>query len=395
MTSIAKLSNTAKLRLLLLVFCGVAVLVSLWPSTDHSVRGLVLRLRDEDSAGGRHSDEVVRIVSELRAQGGKVVPVLLQMLKTEPNWQDEFFERVSNFGQERHWWTWEYDYYERIKREKEAAVHAMGVLGTTEVSAVTALVETPHDYDTRDCSVRWALGEIGKGALPGLVTGLTNSSPVVRIKYLMALTYLGSNAWGAYPQMRLLLADPEPWVRRAAAFAIGSTAPTMADAVSAFAPLRQAADAGVRNLTAEGLRAAAEHLKLPSGDPAMKEAAALIASLLTDPDKDVRRGSFSTMVQFKEAAGLHIAALLLGMDDADEDVSRETARTLGFLHIEPATVIAALAAKLDYASDKRRLEIAVALRGFGDVIEKYQPGLSAKLGTLGQKEFEDMQTPHR
>lgn len=395
-TSIAKLSNTAKLRLLLLVFCGMAVLVAHWPSTDHTVRRLALRLDDLLRVNGIYhypvwfTGESESIKGELRKLGAKAVPVLLRMLAEEPGRSDELLKKVTDWSAKRwSWWTWRHDPRARVTKEKMAGIYALGALGVDALPAATPLAEELKSVHGHIAA--WALGEIGKGALPALAAGLTNQSALVREHSLFGLEPLGSDAKSLYPRVRVMVADPVPDIRCEAARIIGNTVPSMTNAFRDLAPLQQDVEPEVRASYAAGIGMAARHLQLPPDDPDLKEAAAILAGLLTSSDWEVRAKAAGGMMWLKEAAAPHISGLLHCLDDADERVFLAATDALGRLRIEPAAVVPVLASKLDTEMGSRRLYTAVTLRGYGPPAEKFYPGAFSKLGSFGRKEFQTME----
>lgn len=378
MNPLPQLSNNAKFRLTLILFCGVAVGVSLWPgdSIRQSVLeyGALVSADDEDEAAGE------RAKAKILGFGTRAGPTLVQMLEAEPTKLDRLLEKVAEWGNDR--WGWEYNPGERIDRERHAALAAIAVLGTNAIVTLPAL-ERLFWEPARSESVSWALAAMGKPALSIFVSGLTNSAEGVRRGAVFGLAKLGSEASSAYPALHPLFADPDLRVRSKVGYAAGRMASSLTNLVSDLAPLMHDSEAQVRGGVAHGLGMAAMWRR--ADEPGMADAAALVALGLSDPDKEVRHWSAWMMMHFKAAATPHLPALLRLLEDPDEHVRRVTTATLGHLGLGSATVIPALAARLATTTGNTRTWTAVALRGFGDEVEKVQPGL---LGTLGKKEFE-------
>ena len=87
-----------------------------------------------------------------------------------------------------------------------------------------------------------ALGRIGEGAVPTLITALTNPDPRVRAEAARALARMGAEGKDAVPALTARLNDPEEDVRQAAARALGQMGPAAAPAVPALVSLIESPD---------------------------------------------------------------------------------------------------------------------------------------------------------
>jgi HEAT repeat protein len=385
---LSRFSNNAKFGLTLLLFCGAALCVSLWPG--NSTRRLVLEYHD--LMVGDNDDEAAteQAKEKIRELGARAVPQLMRMLQAEPSKLDKLMEKVAEWGNDR--WGWEYNPRERLDREHGAALSAIPVLGTNAIAALPVL-EKLFLHPDRTVTVNWALGAMGAPALPIFVAGLTNSAASVRCSAVVGLGSMKGDARSVYSALAPLFADPDTQVRSELGYAAGRTANSMADAVRDLAPLIHDSEAQVRRGAAHGLGMAARFRR--ADEPGMTAAAALVADCLDDPVKDVRYWAAWMMMHFKEAAMPHIPALVRLLDDTDQRVQGIATSTLGRLKLEPATVIPALAARLAATTGNTHTWTAVALRGYGDEIEKARPGLLGTLGALGKKEFEAQEEVRR
>lgn len=378
MNPLSRLSNNAKFRLTLILFCGVAVVVTLWPGD--SIRQSVLEYGALVTADGEDEAAVENAKAKILGSGARAVPTLVQMLEAEPTQLENLLVKLAEWGNDR--WGWEYNPQERLNTERHAALLAVSVLGTNAIRTFPALEKMFWDPE-RSEQVSWALAAMGRPTLPVFVSGLTNASEGVRRGAVFGLAKLGSEARPAYPALHPLFTDPDLRVRSEVGYAAGRIAGSLTDVVRDLAPLMHDSEARVRRGVAHGLGMAAMWRR--ADEPGMATAAALVALGLSDSDKEVRHWSAWMMMHCKEAAKPHLPALLGLLADPDEHVRGVTTATLGRLGLEPTTVIPALAARLAISTGNTRTWTAVALRGFGDEVEKVQPGL---LGTLGNKEFE-------
>ena len=123
-----------------------------------------------------------------------------------------------------------------------------------------------------------ALREIGAAAVPGLITGLKDPDLYVR---RAAARALGTKEWAAaVPALAAALNDPEQLVRRAAAQALGW--PIAAEAVPALVTHLEDPDLNVRRAIAEALG---------NIGPGAVDALSALSTALEDPDAGVRETS--------------------------------------------------------------------------------------------------------
>lgn len=378
----SRLSNNAKFRLSVLLLCGVAIVASL--QTTPSVRPAVLEhYKHVNRRGGDPTVESERAAAQVLKFGSNAVPTLVHMLTVEPTASDRVLERLAEWGHDR--WGWEYHPEDRLNHERYAALAAVELLGSNAVGTLPVLERAFWKPWQMEMELR-ALAALGKPALPIFLCGLTNSDAAIRYGAVVGLSSLGSEARSAYPELLRLTTDPDARVREQLTLALGRTAGSLADLVRDIAPLLRDAEREVRFSAAMALWLAARPRR--ANEPGMAEGAALIASALAGSDKSVCRLLLRAIQEFKEAAAPHIPALLRLLDDSDEGVRVVAINVLGQLKLEPTVAIPALASRLATSTGESRTRIAVALRAFGDAVEKVQPGLLESLGTLGKLEFE-------
>lgn len=87
-----------------------------------------------------------------------------------------------------------------------------------------------------------ALGRIGEGAVPTLISALSNSDPRVRAEAARALARMGAEGKDAVPTLTARLNDPDEDVRQAAARALGQMGSAAAPAVPALVSLIESPD---------------------------------------------------------------------------------------------------------------------------------------------------------
>jgi HEAT repeat protein len=127
-----------------------------------------------------------------------------------------------------------------------------------------------------------ALREMGEAAVPGLIIGLKDPDFYVR---RAAARALGMKAWpAAVPALAAALNDPEQLVRRAAAQALGW--PMAAEAVPALVAHLEDPDLHVRRAIAEALG---------NIGPGAVDALSALGTALEDPDAGVRENSAEAM----------------------------------------------------------------------------------------------------
>ncbi len=157
-------------------------------------------------------------------------------------------------------------------------------------------------------------------ALPSLVAGLHDPDRQARQSAVTILESLDKDAFPAGTDLAHALADPDRFIRWAAARTLGKIAPNAAQvAVPALIPLVADADLDLR-LTALG---ALYHYG-PAAAPAI---AAVEAALKPDNATDVRLAALAVLGQIDSAAA--IPGMTAALSDPHERVREAAARTLG------------------------------------------------------------------
>jgi len=163
-----------------------------------------------------------------------------------------------------------------ISRIATEALRMIGPAAGEAVPAILALfkeVSVPN-FGTQTAAAI-ALGEIGAAAVPALIAGLKDPDLYVRRAAAQAL---GMKAWpAAVPALAAALKDPEQLVRRAAAQALGW--PMAVEAVPALIASLEDPDLYVRRAAAQALG---------NIGPAAMEGLSALSTALEDPDLGMR-----------------------------------------------------------------------------------------------------------
>ena len=161
--------------------------------------------------------------------------------------------------------------------------------------------------------------------------------------------HFASQGWQSLAEVRELMADPSPKLRRIAV-----------DAVA--------------NWLADRYRPGANSGPLPAVN---ESAITLLVTALGDPDKEVRQHAVAAMSNVGMAAGS--AAPVLGrlMDDPDEDMAKEAAKALGHLGKKALPQLLPRIAKTE--KDAVRMEALSALGNIGQDANEAVPALMALL----------------
>jgi HEAT repeat protein len=269
------------------------------------------------------------------------------------------------------------------------AAEAVGKMGEAGAAARPALEEAASDPDggVRAQALR-ALGEVvpgGNGAERVVSAGLTDPEPRVRAAAAEALGKLaaaGGEAGvallplledandevkfqvirslprlaGATPEVvdglcRRLLEDDSPWVREAAAAAVGLLGPAAAAAGPALLRAARTGEAAVREAA---VRAAA------MTQPA--EAADVLTGALADASPDVRKVASAGWMKAAGIPETAVPALVDALHDPEVQVRANAAHALSRLDALPAAAVPLLEECAADPSDGLRLNAALALQ---------------------------------
>ncbi len=208
----------------------------------------------------------------------------------------------------------------RSAAAQEQAATALGRMGPSAAAAIAALenaLRTAGDTDVPAIAA-WALGEIGRAAVPALLRGLAIHDENVRTPIVAAVARVGPEA---IPALVGALASDDAYVRDAAAEALGRIGPPARDALPALLRLAQepsATDAMLSALAAVG-RTEPERV-LP----------VLVAALA---DADPRRPLAAEVALRSLGAGAapSVPALAAQLSKSSAALRAATARTLGEL----------------------------------------------------------------
>jgi len=267
--------------------------------------------------------------------------------------------------------------------------------------------------------------ELRRAAVAGLIANLASDRPEVRGSAAEALGVLRLDAEAVVPELLRLLEDEDDAVRREAACAIlriapdtpgaletallhdldaeevlWETAPFLLDglarlAVSADEDLSDAATrclallgpgaASCAPALIEGLRSPHEFVRqecaltLPRIAPDRPEPAAVLSEILREGPDWRRELAAERIAALGEAGRGALDALLDALDDPSARVARAAVRALARSGAPPATVVAALAPRLEGKDRGAALGAALALAKLGPPAEAAVPLLLASL----------------
>ncbi len=158
-------------------------------------------------------------------------------------------------------------------------------------------------------SAAWSLGEIGEHAvraIPALLGAINDQNAAVRGNSVEALGKIGPGAASAVPTLIGLLTSPDAGLRWRAASALGGIGPT-------------AAAASISNLT----------------------------TAMSDPDRDVRLWSATSLGKMGSLAAGSVTSLVASLNDVDPGIRYASAQSLGLIASATPEVLAALQAALN------------------------------------------------
>lgn len=236
------------------------------------------------------------------------------------------------------------------------AAHALEEMGNAQQRLWRRATSVPRIGDEKEPD-GLAQDPFRKGlsqTVPTLAAQLSDPNPRVRLAVVDALELMSAEVGPAVPALVRALSDRVPFVRWAAARAIGKVAPVdVAEAVPALTRLLCDPDLDVRilggaaTLDRFGPTAAAAVPTLTksvnSGDPdnriavirtlvaigeAAKPAIPALAQALSHDDVRVRRAAAEALIRFGAAAQPAEAALRRALNDSDPDVRRAAADAL-------------------------------------------------------------------
>lgn len=202
--------------------------------------------------------------------------------------------------------------------QRLAATDALGALGAKAAPALDALLGALGDEaEEVRLNAAYALGAVGADAVGPLLAALGDEREHVREHAAYALGAVGAPAVDA---LVVALGDERAHVRGFAAYALGDMgAQAGAEAAAALCELRDDPDAWVRRNAAEAL-----------GTIALNPAASVpaLAALLADEDEQVRFNAAYALAHFGPAAAAAIDALAEALSDENRYVQGHSTAAL-------------------------------------------------------------------
>ncbi len=332
----------------------------------------------------------------LRAEPSRVVPALVEMMRTESGTTPISEHLMPPSHVESEYYPIGYYHLGWNERDGEsarlAAVHGLRLFGPRAAAAVPELVRILREE--KDPRLLWytaaAVGEIGpkaNAAVPPLIAalgstlaatgrpvtyahfggfGISKEDGPIRLAAAVALGSIGPDAREAVPDLTRALTDADSRVRGEAAASLGAIGPDSGPAVPALAHLAVAeADDQIADLAAEAL-----------GSIGPRAVPALVTMLRTGR-ATVRVRALTALEKVGPKAAAAIPELLRALEDRDEAVRAAAAETMGAVGAGPranAAMIPLLEALRDEDPIVRQ-QAAEALSQIGTGERRELPGL--------------------
>ncbi|HVK09773.1 MAG TPA: HEAT repeat domain-containing protein [Gemmataceae bacterium] len=249
------------------------------------------------------------------------------------------------------------------------AAEALGRLGPAAFPACSHLVARLRDEDeTVRCAAAITLGGLKcPEAVEPLRMLLQDPSPEVKAAAAKGLAALNAYAAPAVPELVPLLQDQDQAVRDAAAEAIGKTGPLTAEVTETLAGGLASEDTMVRARTAE---------VIGTIGPAAEESAPALVELLDDENDRVRAKAVKALSQIGEgAADVAVPRLVRALRDPDAWVSALAAEALGEMGESAEAAVPALVRSLRHGTTQVRANAADALGKLGGGASSAVPAL--------------------
>lgn len=197
----------------------------------------------------------------------------------------------------------------------------------------------------------FALGSVGRAALPELIKALENERPHVRSGAAKAISWIGADATEAIPLLAKNLADADANVREQSAEALGKIGPT------ALPLLKES----LRSDQAQ-VRAGAALALQWLGEPARVANPELAAALSAETDDSTKARFIQTLSRLKHDPAELLNLIVPLLDSEAEPVRQEAANAL--ILMEPAaTTSVPVLRKLVAADDPAKIQSAASFLG--------------------------------
>jgi len=129
--------------------------------------------------------------------------------------------------------------------ERDSLIGILAEFGPDAASAMPRLFEMMKEREAGRC-VPFALGRIGREAIPPLMEALRDRDLLIRSRAIRALGYMDDAAKQFLPTLVALLRNGSPVLRIAAADSLGSIGPKAAAALPALKDASNDRDIGIR-----------------------------------------------------------------------------------------------------------------------------------------------------
>ncbi len=301
----------------------------------------------------------------LKSGGAKCLPGLLRLLRAHDSWSRRQMLKLSPLLPRGA----RVQFFKRLPistavRTREAAAHALGLLGLPYGGTIPALFRALHDPEGRVCwEAASALARIGKPALPVLVAALADKTPRMRHLGAFGLGELGPEAFETLPLLTGLLDDADRQVRTAAAESlvlIGTEAVMLTNGLALPPdPLGRKNALRIRLQLDRSLPAYVSPLTAMAGSP--------------DPAR--RQRGIELLASAGGAGDAVVAAMIKGLNDDDPDVRLAACNGLARLGARARPGIPLLTSNLTNPGPALRRSSAAALGAIGPAAAEAIPQL--------------------
>ena len=257
---------------------------------------------------------------------------------------------------------------ENIRVQGAQALQSIGAEAKSAIPDLVRAFKSDPEENVRSSAI-FALGGIGKDAVPALIAALQDPDPIIRRGATSALKGIGKDAKDAIPALVLVLkTDKDSGVHFSAASALGSIEPEARIAVPNL----------LLSFKDESIEPSERGSSLKSIG---KDAVPALIAALQDPDPIIRRGATSALKGIGKDAKDAIQALVLVLKtDKDASVRSSAASALGRIEKDAKEAVPALVLVLKTDKDSSvRSSAAYALGSIGPEARNAVPDLVAVL----------------
>jgi len=264
---------------------------------------------------------------------------------------------------------------ENIRVQGAQALQSIGAEAKSAIPDLVRAFKSDPEENVRSSAI-FALGGIGKDAVPALIAALQDPDPIIRRGATSALKGIGKDAKDAIPALVLVLkTDKDASVRSSAASALGRIEKDAKEAVPALVlVLKTDKDSSVRSSAAYALG---------SIGPEARNAVPDLVAVLKDKDKPVILIAITALGGIGKEA---VPALVAALQDSDSTIRYEAANALRLVGKDAKEAVPALVLALKTDKDASvRSSAASALGSIGPEARNAVPDLMAALSEPNER----------